>query len=72
MHDLEVRSVNGKRVHNLRELRDAVEGAEGAFLRLDFVDDRVLVEPGRGGSGTGIMAKHRVPSRASIDLEDTA
>ena len=29
MHDLEVRSVNGKRVHNLRELRDAVEGAEG-------------------------------------------
>ena len=74
MHDLEVRSVNGKRVHNLRELRDAVEGAEGAFLRLDFVDDRVLVvnRAEAEAAHARIMAKHRVPSRASIDLEDTA
>lgn len=74
MHDLEVRSVNGRRVHNLRELRDAVEGAEGAFLRLDFVDDRVLVvnRAEAEAAHARIMAKHRVPSRASPDLEDAA
>ena len=74
MHDLEVRSVNGRRVHNLRELRDAVEGAEGAFLRLDFVDDRVLVvsRAEAEAAHARIMAKHRVPSRASPDLEDEA
>jgi len=43
MHDVEVKGVNGTQVHNLRELKAAIEGAIGEFLRLDLVDERVLV-----------------------------
>ena len=71
MHDVEVRAVNGRRVRNLRALKSAVESAAGAFLRLDLADDRVLVvnreEADRAHAR--IMAKHRVPSRVSRDLE---
>ena len=71
MHDVEVRAVNGRRVRNLRALKSAVESAAGEFLRLDLADDRVLVvnreEADRAHAR--IMAKHRVPSRVSRDLE---
>lgn len=74
MHDLEVRAVNGREVKSLRELKAEVEKGTGAkggkFLRLDFVNDRVLVisrEEAERAHGR-IMAKHRVPSRMSPDL----
>ena len=69
MHDLEVRAVNGKVVSSLRELKAEIEKAP-EFLRLDFVNDRVLVisrEEAERAHGR-IMAKHRVPSRMSQDL----
>ena len=69
MHDLEVRAVNGKCVSSLRELKGEIEKAP-EFLRLDFVNDRVLVisrEEAERAHGR-IMAKHRVPSRMSQDL----
>ena len=69
MHDLEVRAVNGKVVSSLRELKGEIEKAP-EFLRLDFVNDRVLVisrEEAERAHGR-IMAKHRVPSRMSQDL----
>jgi S1-C subfamily serine protease len=71
MHDVEVRSVNGERVRNLRQLKERVENAGGAFLRLDLADDRVLVvnREEADKAHARIMAKHRVPSRVSRDLE---
>jgi len=71
MHDVEVRSVNGERVRNLRQLKKRVEDAGGAFLRLDLADDRVLVVNREEAekAHARIMAKHRVPSRVSRDLE---
>ena len=71
MHDLEVRAVNGREVKSLRELKAEVERGTGAkgekFLRLDFVNDRVLVisteEAERRTVG---LPKHRVPSRMSL------
>ena len=71
MHDVEVRSVNGERVRNLRQLKKRVEDARGAFLRLDLADDRVLVVNREEAekAHARIMAKHRVPSRVSRDLE---
>ena len=73
MHDLADRAVNGREVKSLRELKVEVERAGGErekFLRLDFVNDRVLVistEEAERAHGR-IMAKHRVPSRMSPDL----
>ena len=71
MHDVEVWSVNGERVRNLRQLKKRVEDARGAFLRLDLADDRVLVVNREEAekAHARIMAKHRVPSRVSRDLE---
>ena len=69
MHDLEVLAVNGNVVSSLRELKVEIEKAP-EFLRLDFVNDRVLViarEEAELAHGR-IMAKHRVPSRMSQDL----
>ena len=58
----------------INELKAEVERGTGAkgeqFLRLDFVNDRVLVistEEAERAHGR-IMAKHRVPSRMSPDL----
>ena len=72
MHDLEVKEIDGVRIKNLRELRRAVESASGTFIRLDLADDRVLVvnRMEANAAHQRIMAKHRVPSVMSKDLEE--
>ena len=72
MHDLEVRAVNGEKIKNLKELRHLIERASGEFLRLDLADDRVLVVNRKEANKAHgrIMAKHRVPSVMSKDLEE--
>ena len=64
--------MNGEKIKNLKELRHLIERASGEFLRLDLADDRVLVVNRKEANKAHgrIMAKHRVPSVMSKDLEE--
>lgn len=72
MQDVEVNKVDGKEIRSMRQLKAAVEGATGEFLRLDLQDTKVLVVNLREAreAHARIMAKHRVPYNSSKDLID--
>lgn len=70
MQDVEVKKVDGKDIRSMRQLKEAVEGARGEFLRVDLRDRKVLVlnlKEAREAHDR-IMAKHRVPYNMSRDL----
>lgn len=62
--------MNGVEVHNLKHLKELVEGCTSSSLRFDLDEGRVVVlnfEKAKGAS-LKILRRHRIPSHASIDL----